>query len=172
MYGSRVSNKPRRPGLVDSIMRELYFRGRDDTGQWYQGLLSRNDIDFYIANAVGRPFAFHVQSETVGQYTGLKDVNDLEIFEDDIVFAQTTYYGDILAHVVYEDGAFGYRPRECKQVNNPERWKEKHPCVEAYGFNIGNFYSFSGGYSGIDILCMEVAGNVHDNPELLELIPF
>lgn len=139
----------------------------------YGSYIFDRENDIHIIKPFDSDYQFVIDDpKTVGQYTGFNDVNGLAIFEDDTIFAQTTYYGDILAHVVYEQGAFGYRPHDCKQINNPKRWTEKHPCVDSNGFNICDFYSFSGGYSGIDILSMEVASNIHDNPEPVESIPF
>lgn len=76
-------------------MREILFRGkRVDNGEWFYGDILHNsncvkirenetDID-YIARS------YQIIPETLGQYTGLKDVHNTRVFEGDIV---KTKYG-------------------------------------------------------------------------------
>lgn len=78
----------------------------------------------------------------VEQYTGLKDKNSTEIYEGDIV-----KYGDSVGEVFYDS--------------------------EGACFNVSGFYNKSQDYPtmafseyGNDI--MEVIGNIHENPELVE----
>lgn len=65
--------------------REIKFRGkRLDNGKWMVGDLNHLVDGMYISNDHGSNMA-QVYPDTVGQYTGLKDKNGKEIYEDDIL---------------------------------------------------------------------------------------
>ena len=131
-------------------MREILFRGkRIDNGELVEGQYHCTD---YIWNdeEIRRHYilpqnygdAFVVNPETVGQFTELTDKKGKRIFEGDIC-------------------------------------RVSRPCVLAYGkitFQNGCFWFVDDGPGGMLRLCdvktngfeIEVIGNIHDNPELLE----
>lgn len=91
-------------------MREIKFRGkRLDNGEWLYGslLVSHFKDDkkerYFITQFSGNyTFEHEVNPATVGQFTGLKDKNGKEIYEDDILFDESGVY----AVVCYSMGTF------------------------------------------------------------------
>lgn len=143
-------------------MREILFRGkRLDNGEWVEGSLVVSAGRCYILPGIA-DFSYgdngsrvrigcfiEVAPATVGQYTGLKDKNGQRIFEGDMV-AQSWYdhgepIDDVLGEVVYctNDCSFSVMTIE-KTI------MESLGHCNAFAWEI------------------EVCGNIHDNPKLLE----
>ena len=134
-------------------MREILFRGkRVDNGEWVYGYLSKDTIcsitDTYLALVIHRKpqsvfdsMWYEVIPETVGQYTGLKDKNDKKIFTGDIL---TDAWGKKLT--VYFDSC--YLQIRAKEI----------------GSSLTNSISYY-----VNISKLKVIGNIHYNPELLEV---
>lgn len=133
-------------------MREILFRGkRLDNGEWIDGSLWLYGEDAHIFGGPDFPYGclWHkVDPATVGQYTGLTDKDGKRIFEGDIVrFFERQFGGEdapVIQSVGYEEGGF---------------------CVHRYFLNNWLRNAING---NIQLEGIEVIGNIHDNPELME----
>ena len=123
-------------------MREILFRGKFGN-EWKYGFLSIEPKGLVIKEPYKNESSnvWHIDADTVGQYTGLTDNNGTKIFEGDIV-----KYGDTVHNVVFE------------QRNGTAYFGLVYSTLETLSF---------GHYQ--DLKQIEVIGNIHDNPELLEV---
>src|SRR5690554_2958776 len=135
--------------------REILFRGkRIDNGEWVYGFYVREeglkgDGFHSISHTIitkREPFRLYqdrVYVDTVGQYTGLKDRNGVKIFE-----------GDYIYHHWHKDTAYLV-------------WHERYICFVGKPFEGDTSKTYH--YQKPDEPDLEVIGNIHDNPELLEV---
>lgn len=152
-------------------MREILFRGKNIYNDWIYGYLCQHrgepvmdnngmvleGSDYYIrdwAEKIDTGFYgcnYRVDPSTIGQYTGMNDKNEKEIFEGDIIhvkdlircpvgFGNCLCIADYIASVAFDDCRF------CLLKAN------------------GGIYEIP-----LDSDKIEVIGNIHDNPELLEV---
>ena len=132
-------------------MREILFRGkRTINGDWVYGDFvhgnerkSLRDSIFVYDSETQSFNDYEINPSTLGQYTGLTDKNGKRIFEGDVAKVLQGKDKDI-AYVGFENGAFMLYPKT------------------------GNIYErtlWEYWYNDWDV---EVIGNVHDNPYLLE----
>lgn len=136
-------------------MREILFRGKvaDEPNEWVYGYLSdANTIHKIFDNGKTCGIGyFTIIPETVGQYTGLQDMNGTKIFEGDIVQFEDAvadfegYHDDVFLNrglVCFSDGGYYITNRQTVKMSDLG-YKGKMDC--------------------------EVISNIHDNPELMEV---
>lgn len=129
------------------VMREIKFRAKC-CDLWVHGnLYIRKHEEFgdcaYIIGYTEKPSTTIVDINTIGQFTGLHDKNGKEIYEGDIVRYSLDGRKDV--------GYIGFHTRSASF----------RVIAEHTDFRIGN-------RGELHELNLEVIGNVHDNPELLQ----
>ncbi len=136
-------------------MREIKFRAQDiASNKWLFGDLRHHKDDVCIFDQGGTN-GEQVKRETVGQYTGLKDKNDKPIYEGDIVEC-------VSWNEYFTNPATGEVMQPFRRKMYVDFRKGGFKMVEPmpYGIEVREWDII---YNG-DI---EIIGNIHDNPELL-----
>lgn len=121
-------------------MREIKFRGQDKfTKQFVYGDLLQIINRVEISNESGD---YEIIPETVGQYTGIKDKGEKEIFEGDIVHLESMAISNdepLNGVVIFVEGAWW--------VDN----KEEHRAEQLWG----------------ECNYLRIKGNIYENPGVL-----
>jgi len=130
-------------------MREVKFRCWVNNKMWRVYSIDFSDTDTLgtrVNVSKGGRLGFPIEHTNLMQYTGLKDKNDEEIYEGDV----------IQHHAVYEKG----REEDIKQVIEFElREAGDDADCDSYGYHINPYWG--GDY--------EVIGNIYENPELIKV---
>ena len=142
-------------------MREIKFRGKNlDTNEWCYGCLEFMDEYFGIIHAYNKRATTAVRfvsSQSVGQFTGLRDKNGREIYEGDIIRKTETTYR------MTDLGVVRYCNEEAKFVLHvTDKYGE-------YDFSFVKDFQSQDGHATVP--ChneYEVVGNVYDDKELLK----
>lgn len=154
-------------------MREILFRGKSENdGQWVEGSLVITTIEpaddapikhYHIEDMTIGAFPNEFQSglsetvdpATVGQFTGMTDKDGRKAFEHDV----------IMHHFSYAVGVIKYG-----EYRNP--WGD-----DSYTGHVGFYVDWVTGEEhkflrkdlGYWLKTTQIVGNIHDNPELLEV---
>lgn len=134
-------------------MREILFRGkRVGNGEWLYGWVTTQhkkytggDLLTKIQSNTFGVGEYYVDTETVGQFTGLTDKNGKKIFEGDIVRRFNSKEQEVMRYAVK------WNTDCCMFVLI---------CEDTY---LGEYDSDFTVFYGEEF---EIVGNVHDNPEL------
>lgn len=132
--------------------REIKFRGKSkNSGEWLYGYLFNYElsltavtpcINICIPASLEEVYSdCTVYSDTIGQYTGLRDKDGKEIYEGDIVYIGS----NLKAVVIWFNGSF--------------RFKDELSCKATYFEDMGVMMR------DYDVC---IIGNIYDNPELLK----
>lgn len=111
--------------------------------KWYEGyLMSPNRLCLYDDNLGVLPY-FEINPNTVGEYSGRTDKNNVKMFEGDIVKGLFYHEKPMLAVVKFKNGSFGLEwNRSGAKTFNP--------------------------FTGMCNIEYEVLGNIFDNADLLK----
>lgn len=144
-------------------MRDIIFRSkRTDNGEWVYGVPTKDshgetvmvesvyECEEYNCRGAN---CLYVDENTVGQYTDLTDKNGTKIFEGDIV----TYEDAVADFEGYHDDVF----LNCGEVGI-SAW-------DGIYFTNRQTVDMSDLYESETMVDCEIIGNIHDNPEMLEV---
>ena len=124
--------------------RIIKFRGRNQyRKEWLYGNLSQYRDGSYGIDGVP------VEADTVGQFTGLIDMNGKEIYEGDII----TLKGNYPRVVLWDKMSWALMPTEYYHDDVFWVMNLQHPGLDWWEEFADEF---------------EIIGNIHDNPELLK----
>ena len=133
-------------------MREILFRGKSlKDNEWTEGYYCRygwteKEKDYIIPDYASALYGVEVDSNTIGQYTGLTDKNGVKIFEGDIVEYETgkkvrigrVFFSDFRASFSVTAGKNG-----SARINN-------------------DLFNYIQNRNSVIVI-----GNIYDNPELI-----
>ena len=125
-------------------MREIKFRGKNRDGQFVFGDLLNFDTSTAIFTKSGNTSIFEVIPATVGQYTGLRDKNGVEVYEGDILSRNNAQF-PMRGPVEYENGSFFFYDEELGFC-----WYPLHGIAKQGTGTLND---------------LEVIGNIHDTKE-------
>jgi len=144
-------------------MREIKFRAKDSQGNWRIGNIITDGVKAVaiiqqiqnpIQNGCANGWCFSIDSETVGQFTGLLDKNGKEIFEGDVVKAGE-HENPRIIEIIWNE--------------RTSSWGTKYSFESDTHTIQGPLFEFCETNTDLDNNpTYEIIGNIHENPELLK----
>lgn len=155
----------------------IFFDGKEIKGKWVYGYYCPTPFSRFPCKPSIYPIdtinshwhGIEVIPETVGQYTGLVDNNDIMIFEDDVV--------KFLGHkgkITFDCGAFGvYVPERIDHDYLASEIETITGCNNSPCFCYNDYFislweliwNYNDEFECCNVL--DVVGNIYSNPELL-----
>ena len=138
-------------------MRQIKFRGKSlRDGEWFYGNLFDRDTKGNTHITTLERGCLVIDPETVGQFTGLTDEFNREVYEGDIIMLDGSPEMGARVVVFYEESFNIATRKEYYYLQ-----QGAHPYLNDYAhMDCLNTWSNSG--------LVRVVGNIYDNPELLE----
>lgn len=139
--------------------RKVRFRGQDYYGNWVYGNLISNKGKPYIVGELfevndksfNLEYWFPVRIKTIGQFTGLKDAEGMDIFDGQIIGDEDEYFLIVVEYSEKEGRFVGISTQKYFLTGEDRRNSQ-----------------FGLSQKWIDISKRKIVGNIHDNPELLK----
>lgn len=145
------------------MAREIKYRGKSlDNREWLYGYLMPStkpqihpnakysiSVSTEILHSIDR-YIYEVETETIGQFIGLKDCKGKYIYEGDIVRSEK--YNDIKHIVLYDEKSASFCA-VCIDANMGTELETRCHITQEW----------------IDKYPKSIIGNIYDNPELLKI---
>ncbi len=158
---------------------DILFRGKrlskyDRKRSWVYGVPVVDDIHKEVSIVTSNAVRI-VNAKTIGEFTGLYDINDTPIFEGDIVLTQdfrtrsnfssksckTMKFKGVVEHIVKSGNSF---------FNESTRKHDKTMYYSSeFDVRLIDYDEKYPHYAWSKFWGCQVIGNVHDNPELLKI---